>query len=122
MEFRNVAIERLPTGRMCESSPIEGSPLRASKETGVASPRLRRSVKPRYTPDAIGGQKQGVVRLEGVVLDDGSVGDVCVRRPLDPDLDLQAVAAAKAFEFRPGTRDGRPVAVLVSFEIEFTLK
>jgi TonB family protein len=66
-------------------------------------------------------KKQGVVRLEGVVLPDGTVGDVCVRHSLDPDLDIEAVAAAKGFEFLPGTRDGQPVAVLVSFEIEFTL-
>ena len=67
---------------------------------------------------------QGVVRLEGVVLPDGTVGDVKVMRSLDPvyGLDQEAVKAARQFRFVPGTRFGEPVAVLVSFEIEFTLR
>jgi protein TonB len=67
---------------------------------------------------------QGVVRLEGIVLPDGSVGDVRVLRSLDPvfGLDEEAIKAAKQFRFAPGTRFGQPVAVIVSFEIEFTLR
>jgi TonB family protein len=67
---------------------------------------------------------QGIVRLEGIVQADGTVGDVRVLRSLDPvfGLDEEAVKAAKQFRFRPGTRQGQPVAVIVSFEIEFTLR
>ena len=67
---------------------------------------------------------QGLVRLEGVVLPDGTVGDVRVLRSLDSvfGLDEEAIKAAKQFRFVPGTRFGQPVAVLVSFEIEFTLR
>jgi TonB family protein len=123
MEFRNVRLERLPAGRLCESdSWSDASVLTASKENGVAPPRLRKSISSRYTPDAMRNGKHGVVRLEGVVLADGTVGDVCVRQPLDPDLDIQAVAAAKQFQFFPGTRNGEPVAVRVAFEIKFTLQ
>src|SRR5438067_1787895 len=91
---------------------------------GVESPRLVRSVRPNYTAEAMRAKVQGVVRLEGVVLPDGSVGDVKVTRSLDPvfGLDQEAVKAAKQFRFVPGTRFGEPVAVLVSFEIEFTLR
>src|SRR5437763_742711 len=91
---------------------------------GVESPRLLRSVRPNYTAEAMRAKVQGVVRLEGVVLPDGSVGDVKVMRSLDPvfGLDQEAVKAAKQFRFVPGTRFGEPVAVLVSFEIEFTLR
>jgi TonB family protein len=67
---------------------------------------------------------QGVVHLEGVVLPDGTVGDVRVTRSLDRvfGLDEEAIKAARRFRFAPGTRFGEPVAVLVSFEIEFTLR
>ena len=67
---------------------------------------------------------QGLVRLEGVVLPDGTVGDVRVIRSLDNvfGLDEEAIKAAKQFRFRPGTRQGQPVAVLVTFEIEFALR
>ena len=91
---------------------------------GVDSPRLLRSVRPNYTAEAMRAKVQGVVRLEGVVLPDGSVGDVKVIRSLDQvfGLDQEAIKAAKQFRFVPGTRFGEPVAVLVSFEIEFTLR
>lgn len=92
--------------------------------SGVESPRLLRSVRPNYTSEAMRAKVQGVVRLEGVVLPDGTVGDVRILRSLDPvfGLDEEAVRAAKQFRFQPGTRFGEPVAVLVSFEIEFTLR
>ena len=92
--------------------------------SGVESPRLLRSVRPNYTSEAMRAKVQGVVRLEGVVLPDGSVGDVRVLRSLDSvfGLDEEAVKAAKQFRFAPGTRFGQPVSVLVSFEIEFTLR
>ncbi len=91
---------------------------------GVESPRLLRSVRPNYTAEAMRAKVQGIVRLEGVVLPDGSVGDLKVTRSLDPvfGLDQEAIKAARQFRFVPGTRFGEPVAVLVSFEIEFTLR
>jgi TonB family protein len=91
---------------------------------GVESPRLLRSVRPNYTAEAMRAKVQGVVRLEGVVMSDGTVGDVKITRSLDGvfGLDNEAIKAAKQFRFVPGTRFGEPVAVLVSFEIEFTLR
>ena len=91
---------------------------------GVESPRLLRSVRPNYTAEAMRAKVQGIVRLEGVVMAYGSVGDVKITRSLDGvfGLDQEAIKAAKQFRFVPGTRFGEPVAVLVSFEIEFTLR
>jgi periplasmic protein TonB len=91
---------------------------------GVESPRLLKSVRPNYTAEAMRAKVQGIVKLEGVVQSDGTVGDVKVTRSLDPifGLDQEAIKAARQFRFVPGTRFGEPVAVLVSFEIEFTLR
>ncbi|HEY6360777.1 MAG TPA: TonB family protein [Vicinamibacterales bacterium] len=92
--------------------------------SGVESPRLLRSVRPNYTSEAMRAKVQGIVRLEGIVLADGTVGDVRVLRSLDAvfGLDDEAIKAAKQFRFAPGTRFGQPVSVIVSFEIEFTLR
>ena len=91
---------------------------------GVEWPRLLRSVRPNYTADAMRAKVQGMVRLEGVVLADGTVGDVHVTKSLDGvfGLDQEAIKAAKQFRFVPGTRFGEPVAVLVPFEIAFALR
>ena len=47
-----------------------------------------------------------------------------VPRALDSvyGLDKNAVAATKQWEFKPGTQDGKPVAVRVNVSITFTLK
>ena len=92
--------------------------------SGVVNPRVVREVKPQYTSDAMRAKVQGTVLLECVVLADGTVGRVDVVRSLDPTfgLDLEAVKAARQWRFRPGTRFGEPVNVLVTIELTFTLR
>ena len=55
---------------------------------------------------------------------DGRVGDAKIVRSLDTEygLDQEALKAAKQWRFVPGTKDGHPVAVLVTLEMTFTLK
>jgi len=91
---------------------------------GVTLPTILREVKPQYTSDAMRAKIQGVVLVECVVRPDGSVSDVQVVRSLDSTfgLDNEAVKAAKQWRFRPGTRLGEPVSVLVSIELTFTLR
>jgi periplasmic protein TonB len=91
---------------------------------GVTTPVVLREVKPQYTSDAMRAKVQGAVQLECVVRTDGTVGDVKVVRSLDPvfGLDLEAMKAARQWRFRPGMRQGEPVAVLVVIELTFTLR
>jgi len=91
---------------------------------GVTTPVVLREVKPQYTSDAMRAKVQGSVLLECIVRPDGSVGDVKVARSLDPvfGLDLEAMKAARQWRFRPGMRQGEPVAVLVVIELTFTLR
>jgi TonB family protein len=89
---------------------------------GVTMPALVQEVKPSYTADAMKRGVTGVVMLEAVVEIDGSVGDVRVLKPLDDSLDGQAVAAVKKWQFKPGTREGKPVRVRVEVEMSFTLR
>ena len=61
--------------------------------------------------------------LEAVVLPDGSVDDhMKITRSLDDELDQQAMKAVRQWTFRPGTKDDKAVAVLVSIELSFTLR
>jgi protein TonB len=62
------------------------------------------------------------VELEVVVKKDGTVGDVKVKKSLDAELDEEAVKAMKKWEFKPGTKEGKPVDVLVDVEMTFNLK
>lgn len=91
---------------------------------GVTLPRVLREVRPQYTSDAMRAKVQGTVLLECVVRPDGAVGDVQVIRSLDSTfgLDQEAIKAAKAWRFAPGTRLGEPVSVLITIELTFTLR
>ena len=91
---------------------------------GMQMPTVTKEMKPLYTPAARQAGIQGVVEMEAIVKADGSVGDVRVVRSLDTELGLDeaAVAAVKAWEFKPGrTKDGVAVPVLVNIELSFAL-
>jgi TonB family protein len=91
---------------------------------GVMMPTVLSEVKPSYTADAMRQKIQGIVMVEAVVMPDGGVGQVQVVRSLDPTfgLDQEAVKAVRRWRFRPGTRFGQPVPVLVEIELTFTLR
>ena len=89
---------------------------------GVTLPEVVKETKPAYTPGAMQRRVQGSVFMDVVMLENGTVGDVTVTKSLDEELDAQAVKAAKQWEFKPGSREGKPVAVQVVLEMTFTLK
>jgi TonB family protein len=91
---------------------------------GVVSPEVLKSVRPMYTADAKKAKIHGIVRLQVVVLPDGTVTDVHIVKSLDKKLGLdeEAIKAAKQWRFKPGMKDGEPVAVQVYLEPTFTLK
>ena len=95
-----------------------------SKDQGVTLPSVVRSVKAGYTAAAMDARIEGMAILEAVVLADGKVGDVTVTQSLDKEygLDTQAVESVKQWLFKPGTKDGKAVAVRVTIEIRFALK
>src|SRR5205809_1122879 len=95
-----------------------GSPERLALQVyepgnGVTLPQVTRQVRPQYTPEAMAQRIEGAVVLDAVVKADGAVGDVNVTQSLDAvyGLDAEAVKATKQWEFKPGMKDGKPVAV-----------
>ena len=91
---------------------------------GVSLPSVVTEVKPKYTPEAMQQKIQGSVWMLVVVLASGEVGDVRISKSLDAryGLDQEAIKAAKQWKFKPGMREGKPVAVEVTLEMTFTLK
>src|SRR5262245_41849351 len=89
---------------------------------GVTLPAVIKEVRPQYTQNAEAKRIQGSVLLRTVVEDDGRVTDVVVETSLDPELDQQAVDALNQWQFKPGTKDGKPVAVRIHVQLTFTLR
>jgi protein TonB len=90
----------------------------------VTAPQLIRKVDPEYTGAAMQAKLQGTVFLEAVVQADGTIGEVRIVRSLDSTfgLDQNAIKAVRQWRFVPGSQGGRPVPVIVSIELTFTLR
>jgi protein TonB len=90
---------------------------------GVSLPKVTRQVGPQYTSEAMSHRIEGVVVLDVVVKADGAVGDVKVTQSLDTvyGLDDASVKAMKQWAFKPGMKDGKPVAVRVEVSMTFAL-
>jgi periplasmic protein TonB len=91
---------------------------------GVSLPQVVKQVKAEYTREAMQQMIEGTVGLDVVVQADGAVGDVSVTQSLDAvyGLDKEAVKAMKQWQFKPGIKDGKPVAVRIAVVMNFTLK
>ena len=91
---------------------------------GVTLPAVVTSVHASYTPEAMKAHIEGTVVLECVVRADGTVGDVRVAQSLDSvyGLDTQSVNALKQWTFKPGSKEGKPVAVRVQISMNFSLR
>lgn len=91
---------------------------------GVTTPVPLNPVKPQYTSEAMRARIQGTVLVECVVQPSGECSNVQVVHSLDPTfgLDQEAVKAAQKWRFKPGTRLGQPVPVLVTIELSFALR
>jgi TonB family protein len=93
-------------------------------DAGVRLPTVVREQRASYTWQAMGAKIQGAVWVEVLVRVDGKVSTARVVRSLDRrnGLDAEALAAAKRWRFKPGTKDGQPVPMAVLIELKFTLK
>jgi TonB family protein len=90
----------------------------------IAAPVPMVRPRPQYTAAALREKIHGSVNLACIVRRDGLCSDVTVVRSLDKTfgLDDEAVRAAREWRFRPGTREGTPVATRVNIEFTFTLR
>jgi TonB family protein len=108
----------LAADRTAHRGPAIDAPEVLRPGNGVTTPVLVHEVKPSYVPEAMRARVQGSVKLECVVLPDGTVGDVRVVQRLHPQLDGESVRKMQEWTFKPGTKDG--VAVPVRIEVEMT--
>ena len=88
---------------------------------GVTNPVALYKPEPKYTEEARQAKIQGSVLLSLVVDENGVARNIKVVRPLDPGLDQKAVDAVRQWKFKPGQKDGRPVAVTAQIEVSFRL-
>ena len=86
----------------------------------TVAPKAVSTPAPDYPPKAFKEGTEGYVDVEFTVMPDGSVQDVSVVGADPPHtFEVAAVKAVSQWTFKPGTRDGTPVAAHVRQKIEF---
>ena len=80
-----------------------------------------RRVAPAYPSELSRQGVEGVVLLDCLLSDSGTIDSVAVVKGVHPRLDSSAVAAIRGFKFSPAMSAGRPVPVLLQYEIPFSL-
>lgn len=87
----------------------------------VHAPVLISSVDPQYTEAARKAKLSGNVVVGLTVDPNGVPQDVHITKGLGNVLDAKAVEAVQQYRFKPGTKNGEPVAVALNVEVNFQI-
>ena len=88
---------------------------------GIREPKRIAGAPPEYPVFARSARIQGVVILEAVINERGTIERVKVLKS-EPLLDAAAIAAVKEWRYTPTLLNGVPVSVLMTITINFTLQ
>jgi TonB family protein len=88
---------------------------------GVTPPKIRHKEEPDYTRAASDAKVQGQCLLELIVDEHGMPTKIAVLSPLGFGLDEQAIDAISKWRFVPGQKDGIPVKIQATVEVNFRL-
>ena len=88
---------------------------------GVSPPSVLSKVEPEYSEEARKAKWQGTVVLQLVVDEHGMPQQMKVTRSLGLGLDEKAIQAVGKWRFKPGLKDGKPVPVIATIEVNFRL-
>ena len=87
----------------------------------VKAPKLLHYVEPEFSAKSKEAFVEGVVKISTVVNVNGEATELKVISGLNAEEDRTASEALKRWKFQPGSKDGQPVNVRVTVEVEFHL-
>src|SRR5207247_4200112 len=87
----------------------------------IPIPTKIKDVKPVYPAEAQGSGAQGVVIVEVTIDVAGRISDARVLRSI-PALDKAALDAVRQWEYNPTVVDGRPMPVIMTVTVNFTMQ
>src|SRR5208337_4081412 len=86
---------------------------------GVTAPVLLYKKEPEYSEEARKAKYQGTVLLYIEVDPSGKATNIRVQHSLGLGLDEKAIEAVRQWKFKPGYKDGKPVTVAATIEVNF---
>jgi TonB family protein len=88
---------------------------------GISRPQCTYMPNPPYSEEARKLKLNGSLQLEGVIGMDGKLDNLRIVRGLPAGLNDIAIETAKTWRCNPALKDGKPVPVVVQFEVNFRL-
>ena len=88
---------------------------------GVSAPVLLSKTEPEYSEEARKAKHQGTVMLYVQIDTSGHATHIQVIKSLGLGLDEKAIEAVNKWKFSPGKKDGKPVTVEATIEVNFRL-
>lgn len=85
----------------------------------IKAPTKIRDVKPAYPPEALAARVNGVVIIEAIIDESGTIANARILRSI-PLLDNAALSAVSQWQFTPTELNGRPVPVVLTVTVNFT--
>jgi TonB family protein len=85
-------------------------------ESGVQAPKLLHKIEPNYPK---GATAVGAIVLAVEISAKGKAENIVVKRSLGVEFDQSAIDAIKQWSFQPATKDGQPVRVSATVEVNF---
>jgi len=86
----------------------------------IEAPTKLVHANPIYPPIPLAARKEGLVILEALIAEDGTVRDVKVLRRA-PLFEESAIAAVRQWRFSPTLLNGEPVPIVMTVTVGFTL-
>jgi periplasmic protein TonB len=90
-------------------------------DIGVTPPVAKFTPEPDFSEEARKAKYQGTVTLAAVIGPDGRPRNLRVVRSLGMGLDEKALEKVKTWLFEPGKKNGQPVSVAMTLEVDFRL-
>lgn len=87
----------------------------------VRPPVLLYRQEPEYSEEARIARLEGTVTVYVTIGEDGRAHDLRIAKSLGLGLDENAIAAVSTWQFTPGTKAGKPVAVQSTIEVNYRL-
>ncbi len=87
----------------------------------VSQPKLIWKVEPEYTEEARAAKLQGTVQMNVVIGTDGAASQFQIHQGLGLGLDQKAIDAVRQWQFQPATKEGAPVPVIATIQVNFRL-
>jgi TonB family protein len=107
-------------GKIPKSNRDEAT-VKEQPAKGVTAPVPLNNVEASYTDEARKAQIEGMCIVSVVIDSYGFPQNPRLMKSLDAGLDLMALEAVEHYRFRPAMKDGQPVPVMISIEVNFRL-